>query len=884
MSATRTLRGPQRVWRPVAAALALGVTAAGLAWLAPLSTASAVEGTQSSAWSRTKTLTREFGNADGTVTAVRSNKVTVKVSATQNLRGRQRVTVSWSGAQPSAGRAANPFGENGLAQEYPVVVMQCRGTDEPGAKLTVSPSTCWTVSTSQRSRIAVSEGDALWTRDLLAEPADRAQYSSALGTLPTGATCADADKPPFFTRLTPFVAANGTVYQACDSTTMPPEAAVGAAYPANEVAAFTRTDGTGDVQFEVRSDSENESLGCNDTTACSIVVIPINGLSCAAPEGTTLTVADKLCRRSGQFLPGTSNFRGDGVDAAVSPQMWWSASNWANRFTVPISFGLPPDTCEVLDSRAPTAFYGSELLSQAALQWAPAYCLAKDRFKYQHNVMSDEAGWNLMENGGGAAAVVSSGHEQRGEDPVAYAPSAVTGFSIGYVIDKPENAGEVTQLKLNARLIAKLMTQSYLGSDLGRGHPGIEGNPLGLMTDPEFQKLNPGLSHIEQEAGAALLNLSNASDVITQLTEYLATDPAAVAWINGEPDPWGMVVNPAYRRIHLPRSEWPLLDDYVPATENECRLANPSVYFTQLAAPVVSLRKIAEALLDGWPNVQTKCDYDVSTKVWKVGRTERQPYGARFMLGVVSLGDSARFGLRNAALQTKGSTFVEPTAASLQAAIKLSQQTKDPNGPFVMTQEQLRKAGTAYPGTMVVYTAARTRNLDRTEAGKVADFIRISTTEGQVPGAGNGQLPEGFLPIRKSGVTAKLFAAAQSAAAVIEAQKAPARPEDDPSGKPSQGPPENPGPGPTGPGLPDGSGGDPGTGAGVPDEVPSAPAGSKAPSAAPTAGTTTDLVPTAAVTSGAGDRVMLGLLGIGLLAGLVAAVSRILVRVPGGRR
>ena len=47
-------------------------------------------------------------------------------------------------------------------------------------------------------------------------------------------------------------------------------------------------------------------------------------------------------------------------------------------------------------------------MAQAALQWAPAYCLDKNRFKFQHNQMSDEAGWNLMEGGGGAAALSSS--------------------------------------------------------------------------------------------------------------------------------------------------------------------------------------------------------------------------------------------------------------------------------------------------------------------------------------------------------------------------------------------------------------------------------------------------------------------------------------------
>ena len=37
-------------------------------------------------------------------------------------------------------------------------------------------------------------------------------------------------------------------------------------------------------------------------------------------------------------------------------------------------------------------------------------------------------------------------------------------------------------------------------------------------------------------------------------------------FINGKADPWGMKVNPSYKKIKLPRSEWPLLDTYVPVT------------------------------------------------------------------------------------------------------------------------------------------------------------------------------------------------------------------------------------------------------------------------------------------------------------------------------
>jgi len=723
-------------------------------------------------WSGTKTLTRQFVDADGSTYSFPSHQVTVTADQTENLRGRQRILISWKGAQPSGGRATNPYGENGLNQEYPVVIVQCRGTDDPALPRAkqVRPETCWTGSVAERSQVTRSDGEAAWVHDVDATDEEKARVSG-MDPFPSADECPTADISPYFTKLTPFVSAKGRTYAACDADHMPPEAAVGAAFPPAEIAAFTDLDGTGSVQFEVRSDVENESLGCNHTTACTIEVIPIVGISCDQPS-SPMTISDKACRKGGRFAAGSSNFANDGVDQAVSPALWWSPSNWKNRFSIPITFGLPPDTCDVLDPRAPTGFYGSELLAQAALQWAPAYCLDKQRFKFQFNNMSDEAGWNLMEAGGGVAAEVSSEHDQRGANPIGYAPTAVTGFSIGYQMDKPDNAGEVTELRLNARLLAKLLTQSYLGSDLGRAHPGIGDNPLAIMNDPEFIELNPGLSQTSQEVGATVLSLSNSSDVIEQLTEYIAQDEDAMDFIHGKADPWGMKVNPSYEDVTMPRPDWPLLDTYIPETESDCRKKNPGVYFSQIAAPVTTLRKIAEALLDAWPNVQTRCDYDQSTGLYKLGRIDRQNYGTRFMLGIVSLGDAARYGLRSAELETKPGTYVGPTSRSLGAAVALTKQTKK-HHPFVLDQADVRRSATAYPGTMVVYTAARLQNLGQADADKVAQFIRISTSEGQRPGSGNGQLPEGFLPIERTGVTAKLYDAAQDTAAAISAQKEP---------------------------------------------------------------------------------------------------------------
>ncbi len=509
--------------------VAVGVLGAAMSLPAALGvvgtqTATAAAGGDKPAWTQTKTLTRTL-SVQGETFVADSREVTVSVDRTTELRGRERVNISWSGAHPSGGRAANPFGELGLNQEYPVVILQCRGVDDPTLPLEqqVAPETCWTSTRQQRTQ-SLSDSQAVWRMDAAATDVQRAQK---VGLDPIPAECGDV--PTFSTRVTPFRAANGTVYAACTSETMPPEAAVGAAFPPAEMAAFTDLEGNGHVKFEVRSDIENESLGCNDKVACSIVVIPIEGISCLDdnPE----------CNKAGSFESGAGNFANQGVDMAVSPLLWWSPSNWNNRFSVPISFGLPPDACSVLDDRPPTGFYGSELMAQASLQWSPAYCLDKKRFKFQHNKMSDAAGFALAENGGGAAAFVSSAHETRGADPVAYAPTAVTGFSVAYAIDQPDNRGEYTRLKLNARLLAKLITQSYLASERGRGHPGMSQNPVSINLDPEFQKLNPGLDQIGREAAATVLSLSESSDVIETLTSYIADDATRSPSSTARPTP-----------------------------------------------------------------------------------------------------------------------------------------------------------------------------------------------------------------------------------------------------------------------------------------------------------------------------------------------------------
>ncbi|MDO7868799.1 hypothetical protein [Nocardioides jiangxiensis] len=720
--------------RILLACIALAATA--LLGLAPASDAAGTD-----AFTATKTVSRVV---DGRTTA---NDVTVRVDHTLNLRGRERLQISWSGAVGTSAQATNPYGATGLTQEYPMVIMECRG-----APATVRPETCYTSSIAQRSAGTFDDDSAIWRRD----PA------WAGGTAPTD-PCGTPDN-----YTVPFIAANGTKFDYCTDEHIAPESLLPA-----ELLGYTAKDGTGAASFEVRTDVENESLGCSHTTACSLVVVPIMGTSCDARHGDDLQFA--YCSANRTYPAGTAYGEFEGTPA-VKGNYWWTASQWKNRITVPLTFALPANTCDLLDKRPPVGFYGSELLAQASLQWSPAYCLDEKRFKYQHNQMGDASGFDLMLHDQAAGALVSSAHDA-GAEHVGYAPTAVTGFGIGYVIDRPaydENGnpqvgGEIHTLKLDARLLAKLLTQSYTGNAVGAQHPGIEDNPVSINADPEFQKLNPDAPRVGRIEGATLLSLSEASDTVAQLTDYIAHDKDAMAFIAGAKDPYGMVVNPSYKGYRVPTSTWELKDSFVGNTD--CWKANPSPFFSLMAAPVSRMYAITQALIDAQPNIQTRCEEQVNAATkWKLGKIDRQGYGNRFMLGLVSLGDAERYGIDVARLETTDGTFVGPDRASESAAVSLMKQ-KAPQQPFTLDQAAVKRSGTAYPGTMVVYTAAKTCDLKVDVAHDVASFVRIATTEGQVPGSGNGRLPDGFLPIAKTGATAPLFKAAQVTASAVEAQK-----------------------------------------------------------------------------------------------------------------
>src|ERR1700722_15785321 len=135
------------VRRPWTTRLAVGLTAGVLLVIGfvPDIGASATTGS-SEAFTRSATITRDF-DVNGVQKVVDSRQFSVGVSQTANLFGRDEIQVSWSGAHPTGGVVADQNSIDAQYEEYPVVLLECRGVDSadpPSGQAQLSPETCWT--------------------------------------------------------------------------------------------------------------------------------------------------------------------------------------------------------------------------------------------------------------------------------------------------------------------------------------------------------------------------------------------------------------------------------------------------------------------------------------------------------------------------------------------------------------------------------------------------------------------------------------------------------------------------------------------------------------------------------------------------------------------
>jgi hypothetical protein len=456
--------------------------------------------------------------------------------------------------------------------------------------------------------------------------------------------------------------------------------------PANFQDTVTTNDGSGTVTIQVFTRLESSSLGCDDSTPCSIVVVPNYGRD----NGTGATE--------------------DQIDAP------WA---WDRRVVVPLDFAPLEISCGTSVDSLP--IQGSPMSARLIASWRGGTCLDKSTgISLDYTMVPEEQARGDVSGGVADLGLISKliPASTAADANLVQAPVSVSGITVGFQIDDA-NGQRVTNMNLNARLVTKLITASYRIAD----DPNVENNPSNIFQDPEFLKLNPGVDWPSGAPGNHVLLLGDLSDTTYALTRWIASDPEARAFIAGKPDQWGMRINQKYKNVELPFSTFPLLDKW--QSDNYEPIQGMDHLSRQL-----SLAQFPGAIVT----------YEDGVPV--VSKPPRQNPGRREVIGIVDTADADSFMLDAAKLQNAGGSFVGPTQLGMSAAMKTTK-------PGESMPDLSDKNKDIYPLTTSISAVARLQ-ADKSTREAAAKFLLFAAGRGQQPGTGMGDLPAGHLPLSAS--------------------------------------------------------------------------------------------------------------------------------------
>jgi hypothetical protein len=311
--------------------------------------------------------------------------------------------------------------------------------------------------------------------------------------------------------------------------------------------------------------------------------------------------------------------------------------------------------------------------------------------------------------------------------------------SITYWVDNPVTGQPVATLKLDPRLVAKLVTQSYdfQNEGCGNGPPppvigcdnAVDGNPISLFADPEFKRLNPRV-RTPVGYGAAFqvpTVQSGHSDMTWQLTRWIAANADAKAFMTGQFDPWGMHVNTDYLNLRYPIDSFNGQDSYL--------------VIAHKYSPDFPLSAVDQLQAENWDN-GTDWEKD------QTGNFPRDPIrvpGERALFAILDEGSAAAFKFPVAEILNNRGRYVAPTVKSMTAALP-SMAATGTNGVTQQVDFARQNAG-AYPLTMIIYAMVPTSGTSAHKAAAIARFLTFAAGPGQRRGLAVGELPPGFVPL-----------------------------------------------------------------------------------------------------------------------------------------
>ncbi len=348
-------------------------------------------------------------------------------------------------------------------------------------------------------------------------------------------------------------------------------------------------------------------------------------------------------------------------------------------------------------------------------------------------------------------------------------------------MDSPVTGQPVTKLKLDPRLVAKLITQSYNFQNEGCGGRGqgsggigcdsaVDGNPISLFADPEFKRLNPHVQPAAAFGGAFQIPTveSGHSDMTWQLTRWIADNKPAAGFMTGQFDQWGMHVNTAYLGLKYPLDSFTGQDNY-PVIAHRYSPDFPLNSVVQLQAE----------------NTDNGTDWEVDPTTGNFPRDPIETPGERALFAIVDEGSAAAFRFPVAEILNDKGRYVAPTTKSMTAALSSMVAT----GTNHVTQQVnfAKQKADAYPLTMIIYAMVPTSGTSAKKATAIARFLDFVAGPGQHPGLDVGELPPGFVPL-----TAQLKDETLHAATLVGNQTGDSpTPNPSPTASPSTGPIEN---------------------------------------------------------------------------------------------
>jgi hypothetical protein len=515
----------------------------------------------------------------------------------------------------------------------------------------------------------------------------------------------------------------------------------GPAGPPNAAYAITTAQGTGQLNILIETMLENSVLGCSQNQPCSLVIVPgqggvppLNGQPAQCPDHS----ADVGFAGTGWALASNTFFDTTG------------GCSWNDRIIIPLHFAPLPTGCP----QRGVAFNvtGSPMMAVAMQQWLTGLCEGRNGMTIGYDstlgeptavgdAVADAADENAPEATNVALTTqpASADGVSTGNTPFVYAPIAVSAASVAYWFDDNQNGQPMSGLKLDPRLLAKLLTTSYnpdiacTGPGQTNCDPGVDHGPFSILKDKEFKSLDPSfvkdITFTTAQTRLAPTVPFGASDITWTVTRWIAANSGATSFLKGTFDPWGTHVNTYYLNTQFPT--------------NQFQSQDPNFPWQEEYSPVFPLSQAVtyQALSEDSGGI-----VPVPPPTGGFSKDPPEPVGNRMLIALLDQGDAAIDAFPTAAIENAAGDYVTPTNAAMGAAV--SHMVSNGNGTLQMNLTNTDPQ--AYPLTMVIYAMVPTSGLPHAKATAIARFLDFAAGAGQTPGELPGELPNGYLPLPAS--------------------------------------------------------------------------------------------------------------------------------------